>query len=202
MKIIAHHTCENKGEIKDIELNGAFLSTNIDGNITNQKLLGTGYYFFDNNITMAHAHGKNRYRRKYYIFEAELNLKEDDFLDLVGNRTDMIWIQDVKKRFEPHLKDNQKKLGAFIEFLKQKNSSKEFKGIFPYKAIRAIDNSVNTDKIKEDQKIHLEEVADESKMYFIEGKDKFINLQPIYTLCLLELDKSIFTSFKHIYTNV
>ncbi len=122
MRIIGHHTCDAKGEIQDIaviEAQGAFLSVH-----TNEtpKMLGTGYYFFDNNLSIAHAHGKNRYKRQYHIFEAEIQLTEDNFLDLVGNRMDMLWLQALRERLTPFLAEGETnwKVGHLIEFLKQK----------------------------------------------------------------------------------
>lgn len=203
MRILAHHTCDSKGDISDIaeiEAHGPFLSTHTEPH--KPKMLGTGYYFFDNNIDVAHAHGKNRYKRNYHIFEAELQLDENIFLDLVGNRQDMKYIQAMMQELAQYTKDKWT-LGSLIEFLKQKNKEAIDIGIpirpFPFKAIRALDYSVRDDderskKIKEDYKI-----------YFNSQENKYINLQPVFIVCLLENDKSkndksIVQSFKHKFT--
>jgi hypothetical protein len=95
------------------------------------------------------------------------------------------------EKFEPYLQNSQWKLGSFIEFLKLKHQTKDFEGLFPYKAIRAFDSNIQSEKIKE-----------EPKIYFFEGKDKFININPIFIVCLLRIDWSIIKSFKHRHTNV
>lgn len=193
MRILGHHTCDSKGDISDIaeiEAHGPFLSYS-------NQLLGKGYYFFDDNITLAHNHGYNRYKRKYHIFEAELQLDENIFLDLVGNRGSMKYIQAMMQELAQYTKDKWT-LGNLIEFLKQKNKEAIDIGMpirpFPFKAIRALDNSVQDDdekskKIKEDYRI-----------YFNPQENKYINLQPVFIVCLLENDTSIIRSFKHKFT--
>ncbi len=177
MRIIGHHTCSKLGTISDIERNGPFLSTYVKDDNKQHKFLGTGYYFWDNNIGMAHAHGQNNYRRKYYIFQSELELETDIFLDLVGNRIDMLWFQDVMKRFE-HIKEVEDwTIGSFIEFLKKR-------GFFKHKAIRAIDNSINSKEI----------------IKFIDNRDNFTNLNPIFIVCLLEVNDKLLKSFTHFKT--
>ena len=177
MRIIGHHTCNNQGTISEIEKQGPFLSIHLAGDETQQKFLGTGYYFWDNNIGMAHAYGQKIYKRKYYIFQAELELETDDFLDLVGNRIDMLWFQEVMKRFE-HIKDAQNwTIGSFIEFLKRK-------GIFTHKAIRAMDNSIDPKEM----------------IKFVDNRPNFTNLSPIFIVCLLEKNDIIIKPFTHFKT--
>jgi hypothetical protein len=183
MRIIAHHTCDSKGEKGLTEIVGPFLSIH---NEESPKMLGTGYYFFDNHKVAAHTHGKNRYKRQYHIFEAELILTEDIFLDLVGNRIDMIWFQEMMKFFRPNLKDREWRVGHFIEFLKKKDA-------FPYKAIRAVDSSIDVEDLKNE--------VDKAEVYYFEGKKKFLNISPIFTICLVQNDNSIIKYFKHIHSN-
>lgn len=177
MRIIAHHTCLKQGTISDIERHGPFLSTHLEEDTQKHKFLGTGYYFWDNNIGMAHAHGQRNCKRKYYIFQAELDLEEDVFLDLVGNRIDMLWLQEVIARFKRYEGAENWKIGSFIEFLKQK-------GLFSYKAIRAIDNSIDPKEM----------------IKFVENRDNFTNLNPVFIVCLLELSDKIIQSFTHFKT--
>jgi hypothetical protein len=218
MRIIAHHTCDLKGDITKIEADGAFLSEHLENSENDpekpendpekhkkHKMLGTGYYFFDNNITMAHAHGKNHYNFSYYIFEAELHLHEDNFLDLVGNRISMLWLLDMKKNIlnDPKLPPNSKvsmeqwKLGQWLEYFK-------IIGVFPYKAIRATDHSYKIKKITPTVQAvqHIEESEEEVKheIGLMPNSEKFINLQPTYSICLLEKDPTIIRSFKYLHT--
>ena len=177
MRIIGHHTCSKQGTISNIEKQGPFQSTYVAEDRRQHKFLGTGYYFWDNNINMAHAHGQKNYKRKYHIFQAELELETDIFLDLVGNRIDMLWFQDIMKRFE-HIEEVENwTIGSFIEFLKQK-------GLFDYKAIRAIDNSINPKEM----------------IKFVDNRDNFTNLNPIFIVCLLEISDKIMKSFSHLKT--
>ena len=177
MKIIGHHVCNNNGLIEDIEKQGPFLSVYLEEDEKQHKFLGTGYYFWDNNIGMAHAYGQKIYRRRYYIFEGELVLEDDSFLDLVGNRSDMLWFQEIMKRFEQLKNTERWTIGNFIEFLKRKN-------LLPYKAIRAIDNSITPKEI----------------IKFINDRPNFTHLNPIFIICLLEKDETILKSFKHLKT--
>jgi hypothetical protein len=177
MQIVGHHTCSKQGTIADIERQGPFLSTHVAADTKQHKFLGTGYYFWDNNIGMAHAHGQRNYKRKYYIFQAELELETEFFLDLVGNRIDMLWFQAVMQRFE-HFKEAENwTLGSFLEFLKRK-------GFLPHKAIRAIDNSIDAKEI----------------VQFVENRPNFTNLNPVFIVCLLENNSKFIKSFTHFKT--
>ena len=127
---------------------------------------------------MAHHYGQKNYKRKYYIFEAELNLIEDFFLDLAGNRIDMLFFQEMMSKLQ-QIDANTKDwtLGQFIEFFKDKNE-------FPYRAIRAVNTVTNPKKI----------------IKFAQGREDFINLNPIFIVCLLDIKPDIVISFKHIKT--
>ncbi|MVM34386.1 hypothetical protein GO755_30420 [Spirosoma sp. HMF4905] len=176
MRIIGYHTCKKEGKIEEIEASGPFWSTHEPDDPAKHKFLGSGYYFWDNNKGMAHSYGKATYRRKYYIFEAELKLTEENFFDLVGNRIHMLAFMELVEKFKANYEASERwPVGAFIEFLKSK-------GIFPYKAIRALDSSIGIREI--------------TKFDFASQHDAFTNLSPIYIVCLLELDNTILTSFK------
>jgi hypothetical protein len=178
MKIIGHHTCSSTGTIQEIEQNGPFLSTHIQEDSKQHKFLGTGYYFWDNNLKMAHVHGQNNYKRKYYIFEADLNMVEDWFLDLAGNRIDMLHFQAIMDRLiENDVTKKDWTLAHFIEFLKTKE-------IFLYRAIRTIDTSAIPKEV----------------IKFVANRDKFTNLHPVFIVCLLDNGMDIINSFKHIKT--
>lgn len=107
----------------------------------------------------------------------------DDLLDLVGNRVDMLWLTEIMEQLKPSLKDDEFKLGHFIEYLKRKN-------LFPYKAIRVVDNSISPEKIKE-----------VDRNYFIENKHKFFNIHPVFTICVLEKNDTLIQSFNHKFTS-
>lgn len=178
MKIIGHHTCNKTDNIQEIEIAGPFFSTHIENDPIHQKFLGTGYYFWDNNIGMAHSHGQKNYKRKYYIFESELNLIEDSFLDLAGNRIDMIRFQDIMTKLKEAEETQDWTLAHFIEFLKRKK-------MFPYRAIRAVDTSIDPKEV----------------IKFVPDRRNFINLNPIFIVCLLDKQADLIYSFKHIKTH-
>ncbi|MFT5917172.1 MAG: hypothetical protein ACJAWV_002148 [Flammeovirgaceae bacterium] len=178
MKIIGHHTCSSEGLTSEIEINGPFLSENVENEPDKHKFLGTGYYFWDNNIGIAHSHGQNNYKRKYYIFEAELELNTNTSLDLAGNRIDMVNFQAIMTKLNdinPTTKSWT--LGHYIEFLKSKNQ-------FRYRLIRAIDTSIKPKEV----------------LRFVSGRTNHINLNPIFIICLLDKESDILVSFKHVKT--
>ena len=177
MKIIGHHTCNQDGSIQNIEKHGPFLSTHIEKDITHHKFLGTRYYFWDNNINMAHSHGQKNYKRKYHIFEAKLDLKDEVFLDLAGNRTDMLFFQDIMEKLKPQSETQNWTIAHFIEFLKRIK-------IFNYRAIRVIDNSIDP----------------KEAIKFVPDRRNFINLNPIFIVCLLDKKSDLISSFNHIKT--
>lgn len=170
MQTIGHHTCSNKNGRAYIEKNAPFLS---EYNPTENKLqfLGTGYYFWDYNLELAHYWGKSHYRNNYFIIESSLNMPEGLFLDLVGNRKHLIYFYDLTCRIESEVPDRTKwTIGAFIEHMKRLD--KKIPGIFPFKVIRAIDHSAKPKK--------------ESTFNFVEGKANFININPRLVICLTE----------------
>lgn len=146
--------------------------------------LGEGYYYWDNNINTAHFWGKSRYRNQYFILESELNLETDFFFDLVGNRQHMLdyitLYNKVKEKFK--LKTDWP-IGRVFEFLKILEKQKEYKGIFPFKVIRAIDNSVQRDK--------------QFDFYFVSHRNNYTNLAPRLVICVIQKNNVILRSEIH-----
>jgi len=137
LKTIGHHTCKKEGSKEKVLKEAPYIA---EYNYEKDKLqfLGTGYYFWDNNIKMAQFWGKNHYNNNYYILECDLNLEKPYFIDLVGNRGDILYFYKLINTFKKNDSYDKKwTIGHFIEFLKNKNN--EIDGIFPFKAIRAID---------------------------------------------------------------
>jgi hypothetical protein len=175
MKIIGQHTCSKTDNIQVIEQSGPFLSIHVDTDEQQHKFLGTGYYFWDNNIGMAHAHGQRNYKRKYYIFESELHLETASFLDLAGNRIDMLFFQELMEQLKTIVDTGNWTLAHFIEFLKRHHQ-------FPYRAIRAIDSSINPKEM----------------LKFVPNRPNSINLNPVFIVCLLDNRKDMIKSFNHL----
>ena len=176
MKTTVHHTCRKEGTKENILQNAPFKA---EYNENEQKLqfLGSGYYFWDNNIEMARFWGKKHYQSDYYIIEATLELKKSYFLDLVGNREHMIYFMKLKETFKKFGFDREKwSMGHFIEFLK-KLELDEKKGVFPFKIIRALDYSPNT------------KYSD--KVNFVGNKKNYTLLNPRIIICLIEIIDNI-----------
>lgn len=107
------------------------------------QFLGAGFYFWDNNIKRAHRWGRQHYQNNYLILEIPLDLKGDNFLDLVGSREDLMKFlkayRKIKKKF-PGLK-----IGAFFHGMQ--TMTKNGFSAWPYKIIRALNVKSNASKI-------------------------------------------------------
>ncbi|MFN8277655.1 MAG: hypothetical protein U0T84_09235 [Chitinophagales bacterium] len=177
MQTIAHHTCGKIGSKESILKNAPFLAQHSP--IENlYQFLGTGYYLWDYNLEFAKRWGDMRYSYGYYIVQFQVNIPDEFFLDLAGNRMDMEWFLGTKKMlmelgydFE-HIMANGKELciGTYIEFLKRvsKESGANF---FPYLAIRAVD--VNS-------------ASKHFTLKFVENKRNSTNLNPRFVICILD----------------
>lgn len=174
MKTIGHHTCKKSGSKSHIIRNAPFLSK-YSPNSGKIPFLGAGYYFWDNNLDMAEQWGRLNYQNKYCVVEGELTLNKPTFLDLVGNRGDIIYFRELIHQFSNngYPKSNWT-LGKFIEFLKnlERNYTK-YKGIFPYNVIRAVDNS-NKHKLQQHSFI------------FVKKKGAYTFLDPRIIICFTD----------------
>jgi hypothetical protein len=180
MKTIGHHTCSKKNGREYVEKNAPFHSIHDETNNA-LKFLGSGYYFWDDNIEMAHYWGHMHFHCNYYIMECQLHLESDIFLDLVGNRSHLRYFKQLIQKFEEYGFSRSKwTIGAFIEFLKSKE--KDMPGIFPFKAIRAIDNSVAP--------------KNKNTIQFVDNKPNYTNLDPRLVICLIEKNDVILHSKK------
>lgn len=173
MKTIGHHTIEKRNTSDYIIKNGPFPT--VDRN----PYLGKGFYFWDNNYQFAKVWGNTRYNGNYIICKATLHLDNEIFLDLVGNRENIMYFEKLIKK----LNRENWPIGKFIEFLKEKELDKNLKGIFPFKAIRALD--YDKDNFK--------------KYKFAEGKAGYTSLRPIFIICLFEKTELLLSDFKIIY---
>ena len=98
------------------------------------QFLGSGYYFWDNNIQRAHRWGEEHCDGKYLICECSLVLQGESFLDLVGSREDLGKFLEVymkMRKFDPNLK-----IGAF--FYTMQVIAKYQPNTWPYTIIRAL----------------------------------------------------------------
>lgn len=179
MRTTGHHTCSNENGEEYIKQNAPFKSIKKHknqggGQKSYVPFLGEGYYYWDTDLEIAHSWGVNQYQNQYAIVESQLELPgEKEFCDLVGNRKHMIQILELANKFRPNeLKSGKLTLGVFIQVLKKLNRT-DYKGIFPYKAIRAVDLSHNPPK--------------ESRIKFAEhASQSYMSLSPKLVICLIE----------------
>jgi hypothetical protein len=175
MRTIGHHTCLAKGGKDFVEAEAPFLSEAIEEDNENgieakRPFLGTGYYFWDNNTSLAKWWGDFIVKKKYFIVEAELLINDSFFLDLVGNRESMIWFQKMINHFWDE--EDELTVGEFIELLKKMAKETGENDVFPFTAIRAIDYSGNH--------------KHDSQIKFASGKKGFTLIQPRMMICLTE----------------
>jgi hypothetical protein len=180
LKTIGHHACKLDGGANFVLTNAPFRSVkNNDGNF---PFLGEGYYFWDNNVERAHIWGKQHYHKKYYILQCEIELKGDSFLDLVGNRSDMIQFLYLYHTLSARFNKGQEwYIGNFIEFLKKLHVRKEYRGVFPWKMIRVVDH-IKTGHPKQ------------NVIRFVCKKGNFTDLSPVIVICIYEINDAIIRS--------
>ncbi len=185
METIGHHTCLNTEDVDKIEQEGPFKATH-DSKTGKYQFLGTGYYFWDNNIEAAKFWGETHYKGNYLVFKADLIIPKEKFLDLVGSRENMIYLQELMVRFKSQNKNSEHwELGKFIEFMKEVANKPGFKNVFPYTVFRAIDNNAVIKK--------------EYKYLFVAGKHSYINLNPRLIICLVEKSSLVLKNFCVVY---
>lgn len=184
MVTVGHHTCFKNGG-RDYVLAEAPFNSIFDEQNNKLPFLGTGFYLWDNNIEMAKDWGEKRYSNNYFIVEFGMNLENGIFLDLVGSRQHIIYFSELINKLKDKGYDRTEKwtIGAFIEYLKR--ISRVIPGIFPFKIIRAVDNSITP--------------AKQFKFDFVKGKQGYINLNPRYVICLIEKNDLYLTSKKIVH---
>lgn len=122
---------------------------------------------------MAKDWGNSHYNGHYCILEAIIKVADSIFFDLVGSRKHLNMLKTLQNKFaEYNFSRDNWELGTFIEFLKDRENEDKYKGIFPYKVIRAVD-------IKPKSRWILK---------FVKGKKNFTNLDPRYIICIINLE--------------
>lgn len=176
-KTIVHQTLKNLNNDEYVEAYGPFPVEDVK-----KSFLGDGHYFWDNHFELAKFWGETHCTDKYIICEGRFELPKNDFLDLVGSREDQIHFLELVK----NLKMTGDALGKIIGALK--DLDKKQKGIFPYKAIRAVDNLAK----KKFQQIQYKFTEDFRNNYSV--------LTPMYIICLFEKNELILPTYKVIYS--
>ena len=120
MKTKGHHTCLFNGDQESVKKNSPFLAEH-KPNEGKVQFLGTGYYFWDNNLELAKIWGKSHYGGKYAIIEVDFDLNSDINYDLVGNRSHQIDLVE-RLRILTNNSDNDLEVQELIYFTEDKNN--------------------------------------------------------------------------------
>jgi len=136
---IGHHTCEKAANHAYLKEKAPFKSV-YDEAQNKLPFLGSGYYFWDNNIEQAITWGEVHYFGKYNIVEIDLELSGEYFLDLVGSREDMNFFNSLVSLLKSIRTDtNNYSISQYIECFRQINKRHGYKGCFESRIIRAVD---------------------------------------------------------------
>lgn len=137
---LLHHACACAGGAEYVLREAPFFSVYDEGS-RRLPFLGSGYYFWDDNLDMAHKWGRTHYKNSYFVLEARCKISSDLILDLVGTRKDLRFLSQILDQFKKSgYARGGWSISQIIEFMKR--LSAEFdQGIFPFQAIRAIDHS-------------------------------------------------------------
>jgi len=180
METIGHHTCK-KDNGKEYILKHAPFFADFDTHSRQKQFLGSGYYFWDDNIEMAHKWGKSHYKNNYFILQCNIHTLQDRFLDLVGNRSHMRYFREVAEKYiQRGYARKDWSLGSFIEHLKL--LAKDHPEIFPFKIIRAVD------LLPRDEK---------DRWYFVADMPNYTMLNPRIVICITS-EKELFLQSKEI----
>jgi hypothetical protein len=171
-----HQTLDDKENADYVEKHGPF-PANPDGGL----YLGTGTYFWDDHLELAHWWGDVHLDGKYMICEADLNVKKTMFCDLVGSRQDM---QHLKQMID-ELNISHLRLGAIIEVLKTVEKKRGKGDVFPFLVIRAVDDSPTS--------------FEREEIYFAEEKKGYTSLTPVYLICLIAKSSLFLSSYRVVY---
>jgi len=165
LKTVGHHACKQTGGYSSVLENSPFYAEHNPGN-NKYQFLGSGYYFWDNNLELAKSWGKSRCNNDYYVVEIDFELTSENCFDLVGNRNHQIYLLkmlDILKKETGHDKNKTWTLNQCVEFLRKLN--RENDNVFPYKLIRAID-------------LHNHTVKAQRSIKFIENKENYTIINP------------------------
>jgi hypothetical protein len=188
LKTIGHHTCKKDGgEVLVLKESPFFAEHNPEEE--KFQFLGSGYYFWDNNIELAKVWGKGRYSDDYYVIEIDFELTSENCFDLVGNRYHQIHLLNYIKEYEELTGENKEDwtVNQCIQFLRELNIEDE--QVFPYKFVRAVDLLKHT-KFKAQ---HL--------MKFIDSKENYTIMNPKIVICVFDKEELNLQSKKIVHSS-
>lgn len=137
--------------------------------------LTEGYYFWHGTVDLAHWWGKIvRKYNKYCIFSAEIEFNGEEYLDLVGNVSD---IEDFRKTYS---------------LLKEKCPFEEF----TVSRILKIFLKINPD-IKIVRAISQHKINSDTTIKFIDNDSSYLNITPAIQLCVMDIN--LIKNFNRVY---
>jgi hypothetical protein len=150
---IGHHTCSEAHHAYLME-RAPFMSV-YDEKQDKLPFLGSGYYFWDNNIDQAIYWGDTHYNGKYNIVAVDLELSGECFLDLIGSREDMAFFKCLVEQVSERRDDtNNWSISQFIECFRRINKLPGYEHFFECRIIRAIDSHAANQDTKKFNKLH------------------------------------------------
>lgn len=160
MKKCLYQTVENRENADEVERDAPYLCAN------KEAWLGSGYYFWDTFIELAHQWGKFGYNDNYFVCKVIGEFQEEELLDLVGNTEQICDIREITRKLEETYK-NKLTTPWVIEYLKKHTS-------FGYSIIRA--NFEHSFSNLRDYRLRVS--ADKNKI-------QYLNLCPAIQCCVL-----------------
>lgn len=138
----------------------------------NNPWLGTGYYFWDSFIEMAHWWGEHHYHGNYIIIETDSPFQENEIFDLINNHEHI-------KKFANYIEILEEKTGKEItvpQAIEHMKKHTQFSAM--YKAIRA-DGRLSISHHYEDNKPYIRRIK------FNLDNEQYLDLLPPWQLCIL-----------------
>ena len=175
MKTTVYQTVESTSDKIKLKREAPFLCKDDPDEL--KEWLGSGYYFWDTFIELAHWWGRVHYKIKkhkhYSICETVLRCDDDEILDLVGNFEQVKDVRDIIFQMKncPEYKGKTFKAQTVINYIR-------FVLNAPFKAIRAYGENSSSDKRIKKFRLSFSSQA-------------FLNLCPEVQICVI--DKSILT---------
>jgi hypothetical protein len=176
-KTIVHHTVQDLENPDYVEENAPFKGEN-KGKGT---YLGDGYYFWDNHFELACWWGSVHCANSYMVCEADFEIEKKAMCDLVGDRGDQIYFQKCIDM----LNSEHIPMSAVIDMMRELDALPHKKGIFPFNAVRAVDNHKGT--------------FDQKVINFSAKKFGVTSINPKIFICLFKKSPEILNNFKIIY---
>lgn len=173
---VIYQTLEDRSNYDEVEGNGPFPCC------SSRAWLGKGYYFWDDEIKVAHNWAKHAgYNSNYIICESSYDYDNHNYLDLVGHPIHLRLVRDLYQVYKEYCPNMEKKITvpALIEFVKA-----ELGQNFNFQAIRA--------------RSELKDYA--FTLNFPGKRPATMNLHPQIQICVI--DKSFLISpFRIVYPN-